>query len=38
MGNFETEGVFYAQLDKEALLQTRAKLGFLNDQDTFDWK
>jgi omega-amidase len=43
LGNYaitpqETEGVFYAQLDKEALLQTRAKLGFLNDQDTFDWK
>ncbi len=43
LGNYaivpqETEGVFYAQLDKETLLQTRAKLGFLNDQDTFDWK
>ena len=43
LGNYaiapqETEGVFYAQLDKEALLQTRTKLGFLNDQDTFDWK
>ena len=43
LGNYaivpqETEGVFYAQLDKEALRQTRAKLGFLNDQDTFDWK
>ena len=43
LGNYliapqETEGVFYAQLDKEALLQTRTKLGFLNDQDTFEWK
>ncbi len=43
LGNYaivpqETEGVFYAQLDKEALLKTRTKLGFLNDQDTFDWK
>lgn len=41
LGNFllapqETEGVFYAQLDKEALDQTRTKLGFLNDQDTFE--
>ena len=43
LGNYtiepqKTEGIFYAQLDKEALLQTRTKLGFLNDQDTFDWK
>ena len=43
LGNYaivpqETEGVFYAQLDKEALRQTRTKLGFLDDQDTFEWK
>lgn len=43
LGNYaiapqETEGIFYAQLNKEALLKTRTKLGFLNDQDTFDWK
>jgi omega-amidase len=43
LGNYtvapqETEGVFYAQLDKEALEKTRTKLGFLNDQDTFEWK
>ena len=28
----------YAQLEKETLLQTRIKLGFLNDQDAFEWK
>jgi omega-amidase len=43
LGNYtiapqEKEGVYYAQLDKEALLQTRSKLGFLNDQDVFDLK
>lgn len=43
LGNYciapqEIEGVFYAQLDKEALEKTRTKLGFLNDQDTFEWK
>ena len=34
----ETEGVFYTQLVKETLLQTRKKLAFLNDQDPFEWK
>lgn len=34
----ETEGVFYTQLEKETLLQTRKKLAFLNDQDPFEWK
>jgi omega-amidase len=43
LGNYtiapqEKEGVYYTQLDKEALLQTRSKLGFLNDQDIFDLK
>lgn len=43
LGNYriapqEAEGVFYAQLEKETLLQTRTKLGFLNDQDDFEWK
>lgn len=43
LGNYlvapqEIEGIFYAQLDKEALEKTRAKLGFLNDQDTFELK
>lgn len=43
LGNYriapqEAEGVFYAQLEKETLLQTRTKLGFLNDQDAFEWK
>jgi omega-amidase len=43
LGNYtiapqEKEGVYYTQLDKEALLQTRSKLGFLNDQDVFDLK
>ena len=43
LGNYtiepqKTEGIFYAQLDKEALRQTRVKLGFLNDQDAFEWK
>lgn len=34
----ETEGIFYAQLDKEAQNLTRKKLGFLNDQDDFELK
>ena len=32
------EGVFYAQLNKESLVQTRKNLGFLNDQDCFEMK
>ena len=31
----ETEGIYYAILDKEKLLETRIKFGFLNDKDTF---
>lgn len=43
LGNYtiapqEASGVCYAQLDKEALEKTRTKLGFLNDQDAFEWK
>lgn len=43
LGNYlvepqESEGIFYAQLDKESLVKTRTKLGFLNDQDAFEWK
>lgn len=43
LGNYtiapqEASGVFYAQLDKETLEKTRTKLGFLNDQDAFEWK
>ena len=43
LGNYtiapqEASDVFYAQLDKEALEKTRTKLGFLNDQDAFEWK
>ncbi|MSP85232.1 MAG: nitrilase family protein, partial [Flavobacteriaceae bacterium] len=40
LGNFliepqEAEGVFIANLDKTALLETRKKFGFLNDRDAF---
>jgi predicted amidohydrolase len=31
----ETEGVFLAELNKEKLLETRKKLGFLGDRDEF---
>jgi omega-amidase len=34
----ETEGVFVAELDKEKLVKTRDKLGFLNDRDSFELK
>ncbi|MCI4444266.1 MAG: nitrilase family protein [Lentimicrobium sp.] len=34
----ETEGVFIVELNKEKLLETRKKLGFLNDRDTFELK
>ena len=34
----ESESIFYAELDKERMLQTRQKLGFLNDRDTFEIK
>jgi omega-amidase len=32
----ETEGVFIVELNKEKLLETRKKLGFLNDRDDFE--
>jgi omega-amidase len=35
---FEAEGVYFATLDREKLIQTRVKLNFLNDQDTFEIK
>jgi omega-amidase len=40
LGNYilepqEIEGVFTVELDKNALLETRSKLGFLNDKDDF---
>ena len=43
LGNYvlepeETEGFFIIELNKEKLHQTRKKLGFLNDKDTFDPK
>jgi len=31
----ESEGVFIVKLDKESLLETRKKFGFLNDRDGF---
>jgi len=34
----EVEGVFIVELNKEKLLETRNKLGFLNDRDTFELK
>ncbi len=34
----ETDGVFFAELDKKQLLETRLKLGFLNDRDSFELK
>ena len=43
LGNYvleprETEGVFIVELNKEKLLETRKKLGFLNDRDSFELK
>ncbi len=43
LGNYvlepqETEGVFIVELNKEELLETRKKLGFLNDRDPFELK
>ena len=43
LGNYvlepqETEGVFVVELNKEKLLETRNKLGFLNDSDSFELK
>jgi predicted amidohydrolase len=34
----ELEGVYYATLDREKLIGTRARLNFLSDQDTFEIK
>jgi omega-amidase len=34
----ESEGVFVATLDKNALVETRQKLGFLKDKDDFELK
>lgn len=43
LGNYvmepeESEGCFTVKLDKEKMLQTRQKLGFLNDRDSFEIK
>lgn len=43
LGNYilepqEIEGVFIAELNKDKLLETRNKLGFLNDRDSFELK
>lgn len=34
----ESEGIFTTELDKNKLLETRNKLGFLNDRDIFEIK
>jgi len=41
LGNYiqkplETEEIFIVELDKEKLLETRSKLAFLNDKDSFE--
>ncbi len=41
LGNYilepqENEGIFIVELNKEKLFETRSKLGFLNDRDTFE--
>jgi len=41
LGNYilepqETEGIFIVELEKESMLETRAKFGFLNDKDSFE--
>jgi omega-amidase len=43
LGNYmlepqETDAVFIVELNKEKLLETRSKLGFLNDKDSFELK
>ena len=43
LGNYmlepqETEGIFFIVLNKEKMLETRKKLGFLNDRDCFELK
>jgi len=40
LGNYsiepqESEGIFIAELDKDGMLESRKKLGFLNDKDSF---
>lgn len=42
LGNYElepqiSEGIFVVDLDKNKMLETRKKLGFLNDRDSFDF-
>lgn len=34
----ELEGIYYATLDREKLIETRRKLNFLSDQDAFEIK
>ncbi|MNR03113.1 hypothetical protein D3C85_1189940 [compost metagenome] len=41
LGNYilepqEIEGVFIVELDKNAMLETRKKLDFLSDKDSFE--
>lgn len=41
LGNYvlepaETEGIFITELDRNQMLETRKKLGFLNDRDSFE--
>ena len=41
LGNYiqiplKTEGLFLVELDKQKMLETRQKLGFLNDRDSFE--
>ncbi|MFV5686641.1 amidohydrolase [Flavobacterium sp. GB2R13] len=43
LGNYivepvESESILFAELNKEMMLQTRQKLGFLNDRDAFEIK
>jgi omega-amidase len=43
LGNYivepvESESILFAELNKEKMLQTRQKLGFLNDRDAFEIK
>jgi omega-amidase len=43
LGNYvlepqEEEGIFIVELDKQKMLKTRQKLGFLNDRDSFELK
>lgn len=43
LGNYvlepqETEGVFVVELSREKMVETRNKLGFLNDRDSFELK